>query len=76
MKPVLKGLFALGYMRTPFPHLHYVNIKVAMSSEDTCPIIAAGRYITRCVHPCASITNIIHMAKEMSLVDDIEEVQL
>lgn len=76
MKPILKGMFALGYMCTPFPHLHYVNITVAMSSEDTSPIIAAGQYITHCVHPCTSITKIIHMAKEILLVNDIKEVQM
>ena len=47
-----------------------------MSSEEQISTIDAGRYLMHCVHLCASIMNILHIANELSLEDEPEEEYL
>ena len=47
-----------------------------MSSEEQNSTVDAGRYLARCVHPCALIMNILHIANELSLEDEPEEEYL
>ncbi|KAN0140598.1 hypothetical protein V8E53_001807 [Lactarius tabidus] len=35
-----------------------------------CPIVSTGRYLARCVHPCASVANIIHFAQELEFGEE------
>ncbi|KAN0137594.1 hypothetical protein V8E53_004645 [Lactarius tabidus] len=37
-----------------------------------CPIISTGRYLACCMHPCASVANIIHFAQELEFGEECE----